>query len=258
MFDRERPSFEESNNVTVKRCFFAYEWAIPFLRDKNTADVGCADGYGTQYLANYTKSTVGIDYSEATIEEARKKHGAKANLSFISGKVPPIPLETESKDIVTAFQFIEHIADRKGFMVDVKRVLKPGGAFLCTTPNAKMSIARNPFHVHEYTFDEMHNEASEVFDSIEIWGVQGNDKVNLYYEENAKWVKKILRLDPLGLHKIIPASWLVMPYNFLTSMMRKDLKESNTDTIKIETTDFHLTQDKLDYTWDIVLIGRKN
>ncbi|OYU97753.1 MAG: hypothetical protein CFE21_05545 [Bacteroidetes bacterium B1(2017)] len=257
MFDRERPSFEDSNNVTVKRCFFAYEWALSFLRDKETADIGCADGYGTQYLADYTKNTVGVDYSESTIAEARKKHEAKKNLSFISGKVPPIPLESESKEVVTAFQFIEHIHPRKEFMMDVKRVLKPGGVFLCTTPNAKMSIARNPFHVYEYTFDEMRKEASEVFDSIELWGVQGNEKVNLYYEENAKWAKKILRLDPLGIHKMIPASWLVAPYNFLTSLMRKDLKESNSDTLKIETSDFFLTQDRLDFTWDIVLVGRK-
>jgi len=88
--------------------------------------------------------------------------------------------------------------------------------------------------------------------------VQGNEKVNLYYEENARWARKILRLDPLGLHKLIPASWLVVPYNFLTSMMRKDLKEKNADTLKIETSDFFLTQDHLDNTWDIVLIGRKN
>jgi hypothetical protein len=57
---------------------------------------------------------------------------------------------------------------------------------------------------------------------------------------------------------MIPASWLVTPYNFLTSMMRKDLKEKNADTLNIETSDFFLTQDRLDYTWDIVLIGRKN
>lgn len=257
MFDRERPSFEDSNNVTVKRCFFAYEWAREYVKGKETADIGCADGYGTQYLADYTKNTIGVDYSEVTIAEARKKHAAKTNLSFISGKVPPIPLESESKELVTAFQFIEHIENRKGFMQDVMRVLKPGGTFLCTTPNAKMSIARNPFHVHEYTFDEMLKEASEVFDSIELWGVQGNEKVNKYYEENAKWAKKILRLDPLGLHKIIPASWLVVPYNFLTSMMRKDLKETNNDTLQIETSDFFLTQDRLDFTWDIVLIGKK-
>jgi SAM-dependent methyltransferase len=258
MFDRERPSFEDSNNVTVKRCFFAYEWAIPFLKSKDTADIGCADGYGTQFLAEYTASTIGVDYSETTIAEARKKHESKKNLSFISGKVPPIPLESESKDVVTAFQFIEHIQARKAFMHDVKRVLKPGGIYLCTTPNIKMSIARNPFHVHEYTFEEMKKEAGDIFDRIELWGVQGNEKVNLYYEENAKWAKKILRLDPLGIHKLIPASWLVAPYNFLTSLMRKELKEKNEDTVKIETSDFYLTQEKLDFTWDIVLIGYKD
>ena len=96
-----------------------------------------------------------------------------------------------------------------------------------------------------------------MFENIELKGLQGNDKVNKYYEDNAKWAKKILMLDPLGLHKMVPASWLVKPYNMLTSMMRKDLKEQNNDTLAISTQDFHLTQDNLDKTWDIYLIARK-
>ncbi len=257
MFDRERPSFEESNNVTVKRCFFAYEFAADYVKGKDTADVGCADGYGSQYLASFSKSTIGVDYSEATIADARKKHAAKTNLSFISGNVPPLPLESESLDVVTAFQFIEHIHHRPEFMKEVKRVLRPGGVFLCTTPNNKMSIARNPFHVHEYNFNEMRSEAAAIFDKIELWGVQGNNKVNQYYAENAAWAKKILRWDPLGLHKIIPASWLVAPYNFLTTIMRRNLKEQNTETTSIQTSDFFLTQEDLDHTWDICLVARK-
>jgi 2-polyprenyl-3-methyl-5-hydroxy-6-metoxy-1,4-benzoquinol methylase len=257
MFDRERPSFEDANNVTVQRCFFAYEVAKPFVQDKVTADIGCADGYGTQYLADFSKATVGVDYSEATVAEARKKHAAKKNLSFKSGSVPPIPLDNESMDVVTAFQFIEHIHERAAFIQDVYRVLKPGGVFLCSTPNIKMSIARNPFHVHEYTFDEMHKEISAVFNSFELKGVQGNERVNTYYEENARWAKKILRLDPLGIHKLVPSSWLVKPYNFLTTVMRKDLKEQNSSVLEISTKDFHLTTERLDYTWDIFVIARK-
>ena len=257
-FDRERPSFEDSNNVTVKRCFFAYEWAVDYVKGKNTADIGCADGYGTQYLAQHVNTVIGVDYSDATLIEARKKYGHLSNLSFISGSVPPLPLESNSLDVITAFQFIEHIHDRKGFMQEVMRVLKPGGVFLCSTPNNKMSIARNPFHVHEYTFDEMRKEASSVFPEIELWGVQGSERVNKYYEDNARWAKKILRIDPLGLHKLIPANWLVAPYNFLTSIMRKNLKEQNPETLAITTSDFHLTQERLDFTWDIVLIAKKN
>ncbi len=257
MADRERPSFEDSNNVTVQRCFFAYEYARQFVEGKNTADIGCADGYGTQYLADFTKSTVGVDYSEETLKIAREKHAAKTNLSFISGSVPPIPLPDESVDVVTSFQFIEHIHPRLGFMKEAYRVLKPGGLFLCSTPNAKMSIARNPFHVHEFTFDEMRTEIGKVFEAFDIKGVQGNEAVNKYYEENARWAKKILRLDPLGLHKIIPASWLVAPYNLLTTVMRKELKNKNEDTLAITTKDFFLTDERLDFTWDIFVIARK-
>lgn len=257
MFDRERPSFEESNNVTVQRCFFAYEFARDFIQDKKTADIGCADGYGTQYLADYTNETIGIDYSESTIEIARKKHFNKKNLTFKSGIVPPIPLENESVDVLTAFQFIEHIHQRAEFMKDVMRVLKPGGVFICTTPNIKMSIARNPFHVHEYTFEEMKNEAAKIFGSIDLMGLQGNQKANKYYEENSKWAKKILRLDPLGIHKLLPATWLEIPYNFLTSLMRKNLKDKNNDTLQITTKDFFLTHDELDKTWDIYLVAKK-
>lgn len=257
MADRERPSFEDSNNVTVQRCFYAYEVAVEYVKGKVTADIGCADGYGTQYLADYTHSTVGVDYSEKTVEQARQQHAAKKNLSFKSSSVPPLPLESNTYDVITAFQFIEHIHPRKEFLKEVYRCLKPGGVFLCSTPNAKMSIARNPFHVFEYTFDEMKVEMDAVFDLAEIKGVQGNAQVNQYYEDNAQWAKKILRLDPLGIHKKIPASWLVAPYNFLTTLMRKKLKETNTQTLNITTKDFFLTQENLDFTWDIFVVAHK-
>lgn len=257
MFDRERPSFEDSNNVTVKRCFFAYEYASAYVKNKITADIGCADGYGTQFLADYSNKTTGVDYSNETVKIANEKHKNKTNLKFISSSVPPLPFEDNSLEVLTAFQFIEHIEDRLGFIKEVKRVLKPGGIFLCSTPNIKMSIARNPFHVHEYTFDEMKKEAGSIFDKIELYGVQGNSKVNKYYEDNAKWAKKILKLDPLGIHKILPASWLVIPYNWVTSLMRKNLKETNSTTLEIETSDFFLTQDNLDQTWDIFLKATK-
>jgi len=258
MFDRERPSFEDSNNVTVQRCFYAYEVAREFVNGKVCADIGCADGYGTQYLADYASKITGVDYSESTLEEARIKHKSKVNLNFISGSVPPLPFEDNSLDTVTAFQFIEHIHDRPGFIREVHRVLKPGGTFLCSTPNAKMSIARNPFHVHEYTFDEMQKEVSGIFGEFDLRGVQGTERVNKYYDDNSKWAKRILMLDPLGIHKLLPASLLVKPYNWLTTMMRKNLKETNKDTLDISTADFFLTHSDLDKTWDIFFIAKKS
>lgn len=257
IFDRERPSFEPANNVTVKRCFYAYEFAESFAKGKNIADIGCGTGYGTVHLASFANQATGVDYSAETLENSRKEYAQVANLNFVHGKVPPVPLETESMDVVTAFQFIEHISNPVDFIRDVYRVLKPGGVFLCTTVNAKKSLARNPFHVFEYDFAWMESDFRKVFNNVEMLGLQGNDKVNQYYRENGKWVRSILKWDILGLHKIVPASWVTLPYNFLTSMMRKQLMEKNQETLEIDTKDFFITKENLDNTWDIFVVARK-
>ena len=255
--DRERPSFEPANNVTVKRCFYAYEFAEEFVKGKKVADIGCGTGYGTVHLAGFAEEATGVDYSAETLENSRKEYAHITNLKFVHGKVPPVPLESESMDVVTAFQFIEHIPNPVDFIRDVHRVLKPGGVFLCTTVNARKSLARNPFHVFEYTFDWMESDFRKVFGDVEMIGLQGNEKVNKYYNENNKWVRKILKWDVLRLHKIVPANWVTWPYNFLTSRMRKNLMEENPDTLTIDTRDFFLTKEDLDGTWDIFVVARK-
>lgn len=255
--DRERPSFEESNNVTVKRCFYAYEFAEEYIKGKRIADIGCGTGYGTIHMAQLAEHAVGVDYSAETVAQNKKDNAQVENLEFITCTVPPITLPDASFDVVTAFQFIEHLDDPMGFIKEAKRILKPGGTFLCTTVNAKMSLARNPFHVFEYTFDAMEADFRKVFDDVEMIGLQGNKRVNEYYKDNAKWVKSILKWDILGLHKILPSKWLALPYNFLTSKMRQNLMETNDVTTDISTKDFFLQKDNLDKTWDIFVIAKK-
>lgn len=257
--DRERPSFEPENNVTVKRCFYAYEWAADYVKEKSVADIGCGTGYGTIHLAQYAANAIGLDYSAETVSQNLKDNAHIANLSFMECAVPPICLPDESYDVITAFQFIEHLDDPKGFIKDSLRVLKPGGVFLCTTVNAKKSLARNPYHKFEYTFAEMEKDFREVYSNLEILGLQGNDRVNAYYRENAKWVNNVLKWDVLGLHKILPAKLLSLPYNFLTTIMRKNLMEKNQQTLDIDTKDFYTVseREKWDDTWDIFMIARK-
>lgn len=255
--DRERPSFEESNNVTVKRCFYAYEFAEEYIKGKKVADIGCGTGYGTVHMSQFAETATGVDYSAETVAQNKKDNATIANLDFITCKVPPIDLPDASFDVVTAFQFIEHLEDPMGFIKEAKRILKPDGVFLCTTVNAKMSLARNPYHVFEYTFDAMETDFRKVFDNVEMIGLQGNERVNAYYKDNAKWVKSVLKWDVFGLHKILPSKLLALPYNFLTSMMRQNLMEKNDVTTDISTKDFHLQKDNLDKTWDIFVIAKK-
>jgi ubiquinone/menaquinone biosynthesis C-methylase UbiE len=258
IFNRERPSFEAANNVTVKRCFFAYEFATQYLhKDAHVFDIGCADGYGTSSLSPHCTKVTGMDYSQATVNVANSQYRHLPNISFVASKVPPLAIYSEKADVITAFQFIEHIHHRGAFIREVNRALKVGGTFICTTPNRKKSLARNPYHVFEYTFAEMEAEISSCFDEYTLLGLHGNDKVNAYYDQNRKWVHKALRLDVLGLHKILPSSLLYAPYNLLTSLMRNDLMKADNNVPDISTADFYLSEDNLDSALDIFVVARK-
>lgn len=257
--DYERPANVDYNNVTYQRCQFAYDhFAIPYITGKKVLDVGCGHGYGTAEMAKHAADMTGADYSQPTVEANNARY-AKAfpNLRFVQNKVPPLNFADESFDVVTSFQFIEHLETRSEFIKEAHRVLKTGGTLLLSTPNVKRSLARNPFHVHEYTFDEMKSEIGRVFKSFELMGLAGNEKVEEYYRKNAEWAKKILKWDILGLHKILPASLLVKPYNFITDLMRKDLNKTVSASPSITSNDFYLRTTDLDTTLDIFVVAKK-
>lgn len=257
MSTHERAHQDEANNVTYQRCQFAYEFALPWIEGKDVLDVGCGNAYGTALMAAKARSIQGLDYDSETVAQNQQRYASITTLSFKQGAVPPLPFPDSTFDVVTAFQFIEHIEARQEFLRECLRVLRPGGRVLVTTPNVKKSLARNPFHVHEYTFDEMRSEVAPLTSSFELKGLNGNDRVNTYYAENGKFVRMILRFDVLGLHKRLPASWLTAPYNFITNLMRRQLKDKVSTTTDITTKDFFLQDQNLDATWDIYLLAEK-
>ena len=86
---------------------------------------------------------------------------------------------SNSFDTVICFQVIEHIRRDDTLLAEMKRILKPGGRLLLTTPNRLMSLTRNPFHVKEYTPVEMHTAIEPHFSRFTLRGIYGNEKVNM-------------------------------------------------------------------------------
>ena len=257
MGSHERASHDDINNVTYQRCQFAYEFVLPLINGKKVLDLGCGLAYGTAVMAQHASSITGVDYDDITVASNKARYNNISNLDFIRASVPPLPFADNSFEVVTMFQFIEHLHERKKLLVECKRVLMQGGKLYITTPNALKSFARNPFHVHEYTFDEMKTDLSSVFAAHELKALKGNEKVNTYYLKNEKAVRKILRWDIFRLHKIIPASLLMKPYNLITTLMRKSLKQDISETISISTQDFFLEEKNLNEGWDIYALAEK-
>ena len=72
-------------------------------------------------------------------------------------------------------------------------------------PNRLTSDGVNPYHLREYTAEALRVVLARRFGAVEILGVGATEPVQRYFDERQRRVARILRLDPLGLRKLLPA-----------------------------------------------------
>ena len=222
------------NTPVFNRQLFAYEESVKYIKG-DVLEIGCGEGYGAKLLSPYSRSYTGIDKFETA-----NKHNLK-NVNFLKMNVPTIKgLESNSFDLVISFQVIEHIQNDALFIEEIHRLLKTNGTLIFTTPNLKMSLTRNPFHIKEYVLEEFEGLMSK-FSSYKLLGTYGNEKVMDYYEKNKASVEKITRFDIFNFQYNLPRVLLQTPYNIANFINRKMLIRKNTElTTSIQTSDYSL------------------
>jgi 2-polyprenyl-3-methyl-5-hydroxy-6-metoxy-1,4-benzoquinol methylase len=95
-------------------------------------DVGCGEGWFTGALMRAGREAIGVDVAEEPLRRARERErGLDLRLVPAEGAWP---LEDVSFDAVWAGEVIEHVADTAGWLSEVRRVLRSGGALVLSTP----------------------------------------------------------------------------------------------------------------------------
>ncbi|HEU5292243.1 MAG TPA: SAM-dependent methyltransferase, partial [Cyclobacteriaceae bacterium] len=140
---------------------------------------------------------------------------------------------------------------------EIHRVLKPGGIAMLTTPNRKMSLSRNPWHIREYLASELKNLASKIFSSVEMKGITGNEKVMEYHQQNKKSVERITRWDIFNLQYNLPAWMLRAPYEFLNRRNRNKLEAGDNTLVSSIRHEDYIVTDSADEALDLLLIVKK-
>jgi 2-polyprenyl-3-methyl-5-hydroxy-6-metoxy-1,4-benzoquinol methylase len=136
---------------TKEECehYARYVWAAAQVHGE-VLDVACGTGYGSRLLARSARVS-GVDRDREAVDKARSRIAG----TFLVAEVPPIPFASEAFDFVVSFETIEHIPDDVAFIRELRRVLRPGGTLLISTPNGDISaptgVPLNRWHVREYT-----------------------------------------------------------------------------------------------------------
>ncbi len=148
-----------------------YAFAARLARGKRVLDAGCGAGYGSAELAPAALSVIGIDVAPEAVEFARSNY-QQPNLEFELGSCTALPHGEGAFDLVVAFEVIEHLENWREFLLEVRRVLAPGGQFVVSTPNkqyyteSRGAQGANPFHVHEFDFTEFGDELRAIFPHV--------------------------------------------------------------------------------------------
>jgi SAM-dependent methyltransferase len=148
--ERTVPGIAEEN-YWFRRHEAAYLALREHCRDAVVLEAGCGEGYGADLLARDARLVVGLDYDAPTAAHVARAHPA---VRAVRGNLATLPVRSSTVDVVASFQVIEHLWDQEGFLAECRRVLRPGGRLLITTPNRiTFSPGRdtplNPFHTRE-------------------------------------------------------------------------------------------------------------
>lgn len=226
---------EAADNVIHHRHMIAYKEAAERISG-DVLEIGSGGGYGLKLLAPLAKTYYAFDKHPTPIDPGLK------NVVFHQAVIPPLEgMEDNSVDFIVTFQVIEHIKKDRFFLEEAKRVLKPGGMLILTTPNKKMSLTRNPWHIREYTPEKMKQLMLSVFPNAEILGVFGNNKVMLYHEENRRSIRKITRFDVFRFQYWLPRWILRIPYDLANRKNRNSLHKEHSGLVSgVVTEDFSI------------------
>tara|TARA_Y100000992_G_scaffold300726_1_gene269973 strand:- start:91 stop:864 length:774 start_codon:yes stop_codon:yes gene_type:complete len=230
-----------SDNPLHHRLLSAYVFSQKYIRG-DVLELGCGEGRGIDIILKESKSFTAIDKIKDVIEKLSLKY--RDNV-FISSNFPPLSdIEDNSFDTVISFQVIEHIQDDTQYISEIERILRPGGVALITTPNIKMTLTRNPWHVREYTSEELNRLCRKYFSQVDVLGISGNSKVIEYYNQNLESVKRFKRLDIFNLEKNLPNFIYKIPYEFLNRINRNNLQKNDNELVSdITFKDYELVKD---------------
>jgi SAM-dependent methyltransferase len=154
--ERTVPGIPEEN-YWFRRHEAAYLALSSYCTGAKVLEAGCGEGYGAALLARRADRVLAVDYDADTVAHVAQRY---PEVRTVRGNLAHLPIASSTVDVVANFQVLEHLWDQAGFLAECRRVLRPGGRLLVTTPNRltftpDSDTPLNPYHTRELSPSEL-------------------------------------------------------------------------------------------------------
>jgi ubiquinone/menaquinone biosynthesis C-methylase UbiE len=122
---------------------------LDLIQPGKLVDVGCGDGAFLSHMRDLGWSVEGVDFDEKAIRNAKSKYG----LALIHGDLRSAHFPENTFDAITMKHVIEHVPDPVALLEEARRILKPKGRLVVTTPNAG-GYGHKKFRQYWYGLDQ--------------------------------------------------------------------------------------------------------
>lgn len=132
-FQRHTADGTDNRQLVPGRSWAAWSRALGLLMPAlRVADLGCGDGYLTIEASRWASSVIGIDRSDAVLEQAKAlaQRRRASNITWKRGELEKLPLKDASVDLALLSQALHHAVDPSRALAEAARILVPGGRVL--------------------------------------------------------------------------------------------------------------------------------
>jgi SAM-dependent methyltransferase len=163
-------------------------------------EIGAAGGGNCRTLADNGWDVLATEYLEAGVEVARSR-----GLNAIQADARDLPVDSESFDLVVAFDMLEHVEEDYLVTAEIMRILRPGGTALIAVPaDMRLWSAHDVMSAHFRRYDrdsltKVIEGAGLVIDELWSWNVLLRPAMRLRRKgtEGAQNDRDIVAVNPI-------------------------------------------------------------
>jgi tetratricopeptide (TPR) repeat protein/SAM-dependent methyltransferase len=149
-----------------------YRFAAEFCAGRDVLDAACGTGYGSALLGETARTVRGADISDDAIDYATRNYRSK-HITFHKSIAEFTPFASDSFDLITSFETLEHLLSPRAAFAEFVRVLRKEGTAILSVPN---SWGFTLHHFIDFNLDLLRQLTEEFFVQQEFFYNNSGDK----------------------------------------------------------------------------------